>query len=234
MESSRSWLLAAVLLLGMPAARPLVAQVDYRNLDDGRPTRVTDAYPVERFAFEFSVGGRLRGRQGFASPHLEYGVVRNLMVGVGAELGAPGSHAEVSALWNARRETPGFPAVSVSAAIGLDPVIGLLATRSFGLARLHFNGALDLSGPAGWWGGLAADRTLFRRSTLVVTEVVAERVGGGQPVEWSAAVGLRRQITPTVVLHGGASQGFGRLGTEINFGLSYAFAIAGLMPRGPR
>lgn len=227
---ARPWV--AALLFGSAGAFPLQAQVDYRNLDDLRPTRVTDAYPIERFAFEFSAGGRLRGGEGAAAPHLEYGLFRNFMVGVGGEFGAAESHAEVSALWNARRETPGFPAVSVSAAVGQDPVIGLLATRSFGLTRLHLNGGLDLSGPADWWGGVAADWTLFRTSTLVVSELVAERVA--QTVEWSAALGLRRQITPTVVLHGGVSQGFGGLGTEFNLGLSYAFAIPGLLPRGSR
>ncbi len=232
MRTSRARPWVAALVFGTAGVFPLQAQVDYRNSDDLRPTRVADAYPIERFAFEFSAGGRLRGGDAAASPHLEYGLFRNFMVGVGGEFGAAGSHAEVSALWNARRETPGFPALSFSAAVGEDPVIGVLATRSFGLTRLHFNGGLDLSGPADWWGGVAADWTLFRTSTLVVSELVAERVA--QRVEWSAAVGVRRQITPTVVLHGGVSQGLGRLGTEFNLGLSYAFAIAGLMARGSR
>jgi hypothetical protein len=46
--------LAALLLLARLAAPgPLPAQLDYRNLDDDRPTVTEDAYPVERYAFEF-------------------------------------------------------------------------------------------------------------------------------------------------------------------------------------
>jgi hypothetical protein len=238
METSRSRRFVAALVLGMAGAPALLAQVDYRNLDDARPSRVTDAYPIERFAFELSVGGKLRTgtgvTQGQASPHLEYGILRNVMVGIGAELMDEGSHFEASAFWNARRETPGFPAVSVAASVGEDPLVRFLATRSFGLSRLHFNSGLDLSGPADWWGGLAWDRTLFRTSTLVVGEVVAERVGPGQGVEWSAGLGLRRQLTPTVVIHGGVNQGLGSSGTEFSLGLSHAFAIAGLMRGGRR
>lgn len=237
METSRSRLLAAALALGAAGATPLWGQVDYRNLDGGRPTRVTDAYPVERYAFELSMGGRVRsdrdGTSGAAAPHLEYGIARNVMIGVGAELMSGASHLEVSAFWNARRETPGFPAVSVSGSVGEDPAVGVLATRSFGLSRLHFNGGAGFSGSTDWWGGLAWDRTLFRASTLLVSELVAERVPGpGQAVEWSAALGVRRQITPTVVLHGGISQGLGRLGTELSLGLSHAFAVAGLIRGG--
>ena len=32
---------------------PAWAQIDYRNLDDERPVVTEDAYPVERYAFEF-------------------------------------------------------------------------------------------------------------------------------------------------------------------------------------
>ena len=233
---SRPW--AAALLLGIGGAPPLAGQVDYRNLDDVRPTRVTDAYPVERYAFELSMSGRLRTgagqTEGLAAPHLEYGIARNVMIGVGAELAERGSHLEVSAFWNARRETPGFPALSVAASVGEDPLVRLLATRSFGLSRLHLNGGLDLSGPADWWGGLAFDRTLFRTSNLLVSELIAEQVGRGRSVEWTAGLGFRRQITPTVVLHGGVSQGLGHSGTEFNLGLSHAFAMAGLMRGGRR
>jgi hypothetical protein len=34
---------------------PLAAQIDYRNLDDHRPVRTEDAYPIERYAFELLV-----------------------------------------------------------------------------------------------------------------------------------------------------------------------------------
>jgi hypothetical protein len=50
-------LLAATLCV-VGAGRRLAAQMDYRNLDDDRPTRVEDAYPAERYAFELIVRPR--------------------------------------------------------------------------------------------------------------------------------------------------------------------------------
>ena len=40
------------LVLPVLIPAPLPAQIDYRNLDDGRPIATEDAYPVERYAFE--------------------------------------------------------------------------------------------------------------------------------------------------------------------------------------
>lgn len=34
---------------------PVQAHIDYRNLDDHRPVRTEDAYPIERHAFELIV-----------------------------------------------------------------------------------------------------------------------------------------------------------------------------------
>src|SRR5215213_2714705 len=41
----------AVLVRGAPAG----AQTDYYNTDEGRPVRVEDAYPTERYAFELQL-----------------------------------------------------------------------------------------------------------------------------------------------------------------------------------
>jgi hypothetical protein len=47
----------AALAIALTAAGfpPLAAQIDYRNLDDHRPVRTEDAYPIERYAFELLI-----------------------------------------------------------------------------------------------------------------------------------------------------------------------------------
>ncbi len=260
-ESTRP--LAAVLALAA-AACPLAAQIDYRNLDIDRPVRVTDAYPVERFAFELSLpyaAGRGSGTAHHTvAPHLEYGIHRNLMIGAGVEVelhrtgGNAGlAAAEIGALWNIRRETPSLPAISVGleaaqplrgAGFGSDVAVTLtaLATRSIGRSRLHLNGVVGLLVPEAshlgtpWWAGVAWDRTLIRSSTLIVAEVVVNRDAGALPVNWSVGAGLRRQLTPTVVGAIGVAQALDDIdaGTAITVSLSHAFAVRALMPRGVR
>ena len=80
---------AAALLLG---GRPLAAQIDYRNLDEGRPAHTEDAYPVERYAFELLTPWSLDARPGgttsvLLTPELEYGAFMNSQVGIAAPLG---------------------------------------------------------------------------------------------------------------------------------------------------
>jgi hypothetical protein len=251
--------LVALVLFSVSAAAPtarLWAQVDYRNLDDGRPTRVTDAYPVERFAFELSVPYRVAVEDGVARqrvvPHLDYGVARNVMIGLGVDVavagrGSEGSHGRISALWNPRRETVSLPGLALGLeASGADldqatVVAALLATRSFGRSRVHLNLAASLAAPAEraepvWWAGIAWDRTLFRSSTVIVAELTATRAETGLPLEVAAGGGLRRQLTPTLVLHAGAAQVVSGdpSGLHLTLGFSRAFAIAGLMGRSGR
>lgn len=240
-----------VTVLIVAAVRPLSvgAQVDYRNLDAERPLRVTDAYPVERYAFEASLPyemGFTGGRTSHAlRPHLDYGIGRNLMVGLGAELVQGSTDAgamEAGVLWNLRRETLTWPAISVvvDAITDFDQAsvtMGGLATRSFGRTRLHFNTAARVASasrglpPASsdWWAGVAWDYTILRSSTVVAAELTAEGIGDESFVD--LGVGFRRQISPAVVLFGGVSQAVQGEGTRFNLGLSQAFGIAGLMPR---
>ncbi len=195
-------------------------------------------------------------------PELEYGVLRNAQLGVKLPFAARDeggstswglSGARLFALYNVNTESPRLPAVSVrgdvvfplgsfggSAARGS---VKVLATRSFGRSRLHLNaeygfGAGEtalVEGVDRWWYGAALDRTLFRHSTLVVAELYALRESNGEPVEVNATVGVRYQWTPTIVLDVGVARGLRRgLGpdVEVTLGLSRAFAVPWLMPRG--
>jgi hypothetical protein len=86
-----------------------------------------------------------------------------------------------------------------------------------------------------WWAGAALDQTLIRSSVLLLGEVYVTQSVTGDPVAVNAGLGLRYQWRPTTVLDLGIARGLrDDLGPELamTIGLSQAFAIAGLMPRG--
>ncbi|HEX9704344.1 MAG TPA: hypothetical protein VGA20_03790 [Gemmatimonadales bacterium] len=260
-------LAATALVVVGPRAR-LAAQIDYRNLDDDRPVRVEDAYPVERYAFELLIPYSFERERGGNSVHasvleLAYGAFRNTHVGVKAPLAAvrdAGSTAwglaglRAFALYNVNTESPLLPALSLRGDVtfpvgpfgGSETQVGLkaIATRSWGRSRVHVNAAYRFgpdSAPAAveglerWWYGAAVDRTLFRQSLLVVAAVYAKKLVEAAPVEVNASLGLRWQWRPNTVLDVGLSRRLrNAVGPDyaVTFGISNAFAIAGLMPRG--
>ncbi len=159
--------LAAVVFLAAPEAR---AQTDYYNLDAGRPVRIEDAFPVERYAFELQLAPfRLeRGRGGLyryeVEPELAYGLLPNLQVELGLPfagtesgvagpgLALAGIHA--SALYNLNTETLSLPALALAVDVAV-PAGGYgpdrmyttlrgLATRTFRFGRLHVNGGYTI------------------------------------------------------------------------------------------
>jgi hypothetical protein len=148
--------------LAVGPATTAAAQIDYRNLDDERPVRSEDAYPVDRYAFEvltpFTFEASAGGRQYLVSPELEYGVLPNTQVGVKLPLaitdGASGSEAGIGgvlgyALYNFNTESGSLPALSLRADVGLPlgslagsgarATLKYLATRSWGRWRAHSN-----------------------------------------------------------------------------------------------
>ena len=266
--SSGRTLAAAVILAAGPGAG-LAAQIDYRNLDDDRPVRIEDAYPAERYAFEFLVPySYARDRSGAVIQawvlELEYGIFRTAQVGLKAPLAAVRAGGTTTtglsglrafALYNFTTEGPVLPAIALRAdaafpvgSLGGDEtqvaIKGIL-TRSWGPTRLHLNGAVRVAGGdassaavegvENWWYGAAVDRTLFRQSVLLVGEVYALREARGAPAQVNASLGLRWQWRPTRVLDVGIARRLREgLGPDyaVTIGISNAFAIAGLMPRG--
>lgn len=233
---------AVPLVIG---ANPVASQIDYRNLDDGRPIRVTDAQPVERYAFELSLPLAFRRGDGGSSqairPHLDFGAGRNLMLGLGADLqrGEPDEGVvEASVFWNPLRETRSLPAFAftVEALTDFDVAaleVGAIGTRSFGRTRIHANASVGVGSKllaSDWSAGVAVDYTLLRTSTLVAFELTTDRTAAAGTT-WNVAGGLRRQLTPTLVGFAGVNQSLEGGGTELSFGLSHAFAVAGMFPR---
>ncbi len=253
-------LLALVLGISAPAA----AQIDYRNLEGDRPARIEDAYPIERFAFEFLAPWRYeRERNGATThsftPELEYGFLPNAQVGLKLPIAGVRGPADrewgiaglkLVGLYNFNTEGRVLPALALGTDLsfpvgrfrgeGTRVTVKGLLTRSFGLSRVHVNGAYTFGSDRPlaaaeaahrWWIGAAADRTLFRESTLLIAELYGLRSASGEPVQLNASVGLRRQLTPYLVLDLGVARRLGSTGPdyELTMGLSRAFALAGLM-----
>ena len=167
-------LIAAVLVLGVAPAR-LAAQTDYYNTDAGRPVRIEDAYPVERYAFEAQVAPlRLERSDAGAyhweiEPELAYGIFPHTQVevglpllfrdagGTGEEFGFAG--VDVSVLHNLNTETSTLPAFAVAASAVLPvgnfapnrvyPSVKAIATRTFSFVRIHANGEYSFGSAPG-------------------------------------------------------------------------------------
>jgi hypothetical protein len=267
-QLKRPWLVrlvgAGVLILPSTAQ----AQIDYRNLDDDRPTLIEDAYPVERFAFEFLAPWRFsRDRSGGSlhafTPEIAYGILRNAQLGLklpiagtsipdGREWGISG--LRLFALYNFNTESRLLPALTLRSDVvfpvgslageGTRLSVKAIATRSWGQYRLHLNGAytfgrdrpLAVTEAANkWWVGAAFDRTLYRRSILIIGEVYALRSVSVEPVQVNASLGLRLQLTPYMVFDAGIARRLKKAAgpdLELTAGFSRAFAIPGLLPTG--
>lgn len=150
------------------APRAARGQLDYRNLDDDRPSRVEDAYPVEWRAVEinlpyaftrFSDGSRLHA----SALELTWGALRDAQLGIKvplAGLDAPGPGARTFSvsgirlfgLYNFNTDAPLLPALSLRGDVQLPAGalggtaarggIAAIATRSFGRTRVHVNAAV--------------------------------------------------------------------------------------------
>lgn len=262
------WLpiLAAILLMARPSSAH--GQIDYRNLDDDRPTLIEDAYPVERYAFELLAPWRFsRDRLGGSlhafTPEIEYGILRNGHLGLklpvagtresgDREWGISG--LKVFALYNFNTESRFLPAMAIRSDLtfpvgslageGTRISVKAIATRSWGRYRLHLNGAYTFGGDRPlaaaegankWWAGAAFDRTLYRRSMLLIGEVYLLRELAAEPVEVNASLGVRLQLTPYMVFDAGVARRLRKTAgpdLELTAGFSRAFAIPGLLPAG--
>ncbi len=252
------------VVFAVAGATPAAAQIDYRNLDDHRPIRTEDAYPIERYAFEFLLPYDYENQRDGASlhvvaPEFAYGVARNTQVGLKLPFAVfdPGPDAEFGfggprlfGLYNFNTESPGLPALALRADLSLpwgdlagdDAQLTLkaIATRSWGLTRLHLNAAASVGADdrsptveaePDWSVSLAADRTLFRQSLLLVGEVAVLAERNGAPTEVTVGGGVRYQLTPTLVLDGGLNRRVTNAGPDIGItlGLSHPFAVAALL-----
>ncbi|HEX5385336.1 MAG TPA: hypothetical protein VFW66_01400 [Gemmatimonadales bacterium] len=209
MTSSRAAALAAGALSLLSAA-PARAQLDYRNLDDDRPTLIEDAYPVERYAFEFLAPYRYEHEVDGADlhltvPELEYGFMPNAEAGIrvpfaavrvagNTDWGVAGTKGFV--LYNLNTEGATLPALSLRTDVSLpvgslagDDVrasLKLIATRSWGRNRIHVNVSRGFGSEDGLARVEAIDRWTYGAAldrTLFRQSILAlAEVYGRQPV----------------------------------------------------
>jgi hypothetical protein len=60
-----------------------------------------------------------------------------------------------------------------------------------------------------WFAGAGIDHAFPLRSILLTADVVAERfMGLYKPIDWTGEAGLRRQLTPTLMVDGGIAWHF--------------------------
>jgi len=167
---------------------------------------------------------------------------------------------DISLLHNLNTETR-IPALAISADVLL-PVGKFapratvftakgIATRTLRWARFHMNGQYsfgdeenktEASGDAApgheaelsrWLAGIAIDRTFPLKSTLIGAEVFARKpLTGDDETAWNAAVGIRKQLSPTFNMDAGVGKQLSGDDRSwfATFGLAHAFAIRSLLP----
>ncbi len=226
--------LFAVAVVALLWGREATAQEDFRSLDEGRPLKVTDAYPKKYLEWEFQFG--LQG--GWAEEGsnslgggfvLETGLFRDFEIGAclqvareddGATTTSGLESLQIQALYNFKHEGWTWPAIAIQA--GAEAPTGsdlsredwgwgadLLFTRSFAnLLRIHVNGgyavASDVDGGDYWRGGVALDIPMGFSSRLIMGDVYAEIPVTGPTRTW-AELGTRIQVSNLTVIDVGLS-----------------------------
>ena len=152
----RRAMLPGILLILLGHA-PAVA-LDHKNLDEGRPTRLDDAYAIATGEIEIETGlGVAVGRRGAARGafplEILYGALPNLQLGLGSTLmtDTPGN-LRLGALYNVNQETLTVPAFGLRLEAGLPTGVGAesatvkakaIVTRSIGRLGLHLNAGYE-------------------------------------------------------------------------------------------
>jgi len=246
------------LLLLVPVA---ALAIDHKNLDEGRPLRLEDAYAIStgEIALEAGAGFTLRRRgadRGFFPIEVLCGAFPNFQVGVGAtlstdprEIDEPTKSGDLrtGALYNLNQETLVMPAFGVKLEVelptgvdskGVDVEVKGIVTKSFERLSFHFNAAylfftdsdrgerdgryelvLGASYPIG------APR--FTRATLIADVFTEQSTRRGESNVAGTEIGLRYQLTPSIVWDIGVGTEFSgpsdRSPFILSTGLSWAF-----------
>ena len=230
------WRGIVVIALGVSVAAAAggAEAVDHKNLDEGRPVRLDDAYPIayEEISIETGAGFALlkhgANARGFFPIEILYGAIPNLHLGVGTTLFTNPHETDdrpksgdlrASVLYNFNQETLTLPALAakltLTAPTGVDGhgwgiELKGIVTKSIDRLSLHLNGgyefltgstrterdgryelALGASYPVG--------APKFTRATLVGDVFADQPVTRGEATIVGIEVGLRYQLTPSIV-----------------------------------
>lgn len=150
------------VMLTTPAAYGL----DHKNLDEGRPLRLEDAYPIAsgELAVEAGAGftlGRRSADRGVFAVEILYGAVPNLQLGLGTtpstdprsiDEQTKSGDLQIGALYNFNQETLTLPALGLKLTVnlptgvnssGVDVEVKGIVTKSVGRLSLHLNAAYE-------------------------------------------------------------------------------------------
>jgi hypothetical protein len=223
------------LLIAIMSGRAIAA--DHNNLDEGLPTQLDDAYPIEYCGREvqtaLSYERTAEGKDLFmVEPRLELGFAPNWQAtlhvpfefGSGAAEGIGAVGAE--ALYNFNTQGIWLPAFAVSgradfptgpATHGVDTTAKFILTKSLGRTsffnQLHLNIAWMHNDDARRGEGenryklVAGWSALLNADTIGIIDYVREQELERGMTSNIIEVGIRRQITPRIVLSAGAGAG---------------------------
>src|SRR5262245_15462747 len=247
-----------VAMFGIIAAMAGVAEaIDHKNLDEGRPTRLEDAYPIahQEIAIETGAGFALLNRgpnRGFFPIEVLYGALPNLQLGLGSTLFTDQHDIEdrpksgdlrVSALYNFNQETLTLPAfagkLSLTTPTGVDAhgygiELKAIVTKSIDRLSFHFNGGYEfLTGSSrterdgryefALGASYPVGAPMFTRATLVADVFAEQPVTRGASTVVGTEIGLRYQLTPSIVWDVGIGTEFAGPSSRSSF-----FAATGL------
>ena len=157
-------LLCLAMLAGLHAN---AYAIDHDNLDEGRPLRVEDAYPIAEGGMAIETGAGLSAQRksrthGLLPIEVLYGLAPNLQVSLGTTLFTDPRQIEgqtksgdlqLSGLYNFNQETLSLPALGLRATVnmptgtassGVDARVKGLVTKSFERLSIHFNPAYEV------------------------------------------------------------------------------------------
>ncbi len=231
---ARSAVIGVAVAFASALPATAVAQGDYRHLDEGRPTRVEDAYALKFLEWEWQLGSGAFAQENEALEaeavfEAKVGIGRGLQAGVeghGAWARQSGETAtgletvNLHLFYNLNQEGRRAPALALRGDLSLPGAgdlarvnaggrLRVLATRTLGATRLHANAARawarDPDGGHHWEAGLGVDRALGLSGRALVGDLYAEIPDRGGPTRWWADAGIRLQISKQSVLDLGAT-----------------------------
>jgi hypothetical protein len=158
---ARTRIATAVLLVLLIGAAPAYA-IDHKNLDEGRPLRLDDAYAIStgEIAVEAGAGFRLSRHgadQGFFPVEVLYGALPNFQIGIGSTIFTDPHEVDdrpksgdlhLTGLYNFNQETLSLPAFGLKLGLGLPTGVDArgysvevkgIVTKSIERLSLHLN-----------------------------------------------------------------------------------------------
>lgn len=255
MNKLSGWLGGLIVSAGAIASLGLYAipahAADHSNLEEGLPTEVEDAYPIEYRGRE--VQGQFRyertndGKDRFVlDPRLEFGIARNTQVSISAPfyLGngdkTGSGNVRLTGLYNFNQESLSTPAFAISGRAefptgrdseGVDTELKLILTKTLGkgsaLDRIHLN--------ASWLHNarsLSDERSDLYRvilgysrrlgpDTILVADFVRQQEMKKGDNSNVLELGIRRQLNPLTTLSVGAGAGIAEQSPDFRFTLGF-------------